>query len=49
MEDDGDINELEGLDSDDDEDLNDFNALKNKMDEKLAKKARDGGVSGLVS
>ena len=28
-----------------DDDLNDFNQLKNKVDEKLAKKQKDAGVS----
>ena len=49
IEDDPELNADLDLDDDDDDDLADFNALKNKIDEKLAKKAKDTGVSGQAS
>ena len=49
IDEDIDIGDLEGVSDDDEEDLNDFNALKNKMDEKQAKKAKDLGVTGGTS
>ena len=45
IEEDPELNADLDLESDDEEDLNDFNALKTKMDEKLAKKQKDAGVS----
>ena len=45
LENDPELNDLADLGDDSDDDLNDFNQLKTKVDEKLAKKQKDAGVS----